>query len=181
MTTFIVTTLTMVGLLCVGISANAQSTRVPWSVFDQGFAVSGLSNTNSSVRSAVGQSFAGPTGIANTWITTGFLFAATVGGGTTPVAENKDGDHPLTYALSQNYPNPFNPATVIRYTIPERTHVVLRVFDILGQEVATLVNQEQASGLYEVRFDAGGLSSGAYFYRLAAGNYVQLRKLLVLK
>jgi len=83
--------------------------------------------------------------------------------------------------LYQNYPNPFNPTTTISYQIMVRSRVVLRVFDILGREVATLVNAEQGPGFRSVQFDAGNLSSGLYFCRLETGNGVLIRKILVMK
>jgi len=88
---------------------------------------------------------------------------------------------PGQYELSQNYPNPFNPSATIRYGVPNRMHVTLNVFNTLGQEVALLQNGEQEAGYHEVRFDGSGLSSGVYFYRIQAGEFVQTRKLLLLR
>jgi formylglycine-generating enzyme required for sulfatase activity len=88
---------------------------------------------------------------------------------------------PSDFYLGQNYPNPFNPSTTIRYGLPTRSHVTLTVFNTLGQEVAQLVNGDLEAGYHEVRFDASGLSSGVYFYRLQAGTYVETRKLLLLR
>ncbi len=96
---------------------------------------------------------------------------------------------PTTFRLEQNYPNPFNPSTTIQYDVSSRTHVVLLVYNILGQKVAELVNGEKDAGHYEVRFEASGLSSGVYLYRLQAGSastssaqsFVQTRKMVVLK
>ena len=91
------------------------------------------------------------------------------------------------YSLSQNYPNPFNPSTTIKYSISSNvkdrtTNVSLKVFDILGKEVATLVNnKEQNAGNYEVQFNASGLSSGIYFYKLQSGNFVESRKMIILR
>ncbi len=86
-----------------------------------------------------------------------------------------------TYSLSQNYPNPFNPTTVIDYTIPKESHVMLKIYDVLGQEVETLVNEEQNVGRYQVQFDGSRVASGVYFYRLVAGNHVVTKKMLLLK
>jgi photosystem II stability/assembly factor-like uncharacterized protein len=85
------------------------------------------------------------------------------------------------FALYQNYPNPFNPTTVIKYHLPVATDVKLLVYDILGRKVAVLVNERKNPGRYEATFDARGLSSGVYFYRLEAGSYVQTRKLVLLR
>jgi hypothetical protein len=93
----------------------------------------------------------------------------------------RDESAPATFLLAQNYPNPFNPSTTIRYGLPQRSQVVLVVYNALGQEVATLARGEQEAGYHEVRFDASNLSSGVYFYRLTAGNVVQTRKLLLLR
>jgi hypothetical protein len=88
---------------------------------------------------------------------------------------------PTDYILFQNYPNPFNPSTVIRYGIPERSNVILTVYNSLGQKVTTLINEGQEARFYEITFDASHLSSGVYIYRLQTGEYVESRKLLLLK
>jgi len=88
---------------------------------------------------------------------------------------------PKQYSLSANYPNPFNPTTKIRYELPKRTKVRLRIYDLLSREVATLVDQEKPAGSYEVRWDASGFASGVYFYRLQAGGFVETKKLVLLK
>ncbi|HXX64761.1 MAG TPA: carbohydrate-binding protein, partial [Bacteroidota bacterium] len=88
---------------------------------------------------------------------------------------------PARFALEQNYPNPFNPATLIRYSIPRASHVKLVVYNLLGEHVRTLVDQEEPSGSYSVRFDASALSSGVYFYRLDAGSYSETRRLTLLR
>ena len=88
---------------------------------------------------------------------------------------------PNTYRLDQNYPNPFNPSTTIRYGLPSRSHVTLTVFNTLGQQVATLVEGEQEAGFHEATFDASGLASGVYLYRLTAGSFVETRKLVLVR
>ncbi len=87
----------------------------------------------------------------------------------------------LTYQLSQNFPNPFNPSTIISYQLPMNSHVTLKVYDVLGRLVRTLVNDNQVMGSHEVTFDGSGLPSGVYFYRLQAGGFSRTRKLVVLK
>ncbi len=88
---------------------------------------------------------------------------------------------PSSYQLSQNYPNPFNPTTVIKYSIPEAGKVTLRVYNMLGQEVVTIVNSQQAAGNYKATFDAGRLASGIYFYKLSAKNFNMTKKMMLLK
>lgn len=88
---------------------------------------------------------------------------------------------PKEYALLQNYPNPFNPVTVIRFEVPSSKFVTLKVYDLLGREVATLVNEAKQPGTYDVTFDATNLPSGVYFYRLTAGEFVATRKLVLLR
>ena len=88
---------------------------------------------------------------------------------------------PKSYTLMQNFPNPFNPATVIRYGLPERSHVKLDIFNVLGQHVSTLVNKDLEAGYYEITFDANHLPSGVYIYRLQAGDYVEYRRMLYIR
>jgi hypothetical protein len=106
-------------------------------------------------------------------------------------------NHPTDFVLEQNYPNPFNPVTKIKFTIPQNPPespftkggsgdsrgglVTLKVYDVLGKEVATLVNEEKAAGSYEVDFNANGLSSGVYFYQLRSGNFIQTNKMILLR
>ena len=105
--------------------------------------------------------------------------------GTPSAVQNKEAV-PDSYALLQNYPNPFNPSTTIKYSIPDgettrRVVSTLKVYDILGREVATLVNEEKSSGNYEVKFDGSRLGSGVYFYTLRAGDFVQTKKMMLIK
>ncbi|HTY57475.1 MAG TPA: T9SS type A sorting domain-containing protein [Bacteroidota bacterium] len=104
-----------------------------------------------------------------------FLAAVPVLGGDAPRAL------PREYDLAQNFPNPFNPSTVIRYAIPVKSHVILTVHNLLGQLVATVVNGDEDAGFHEVRFEAPGLASGVYLYRLEAGKFVQTRKLTLIR
>ncbi|MFA4924492.1 MAG: T9SS type A sorting domain-containing protein, partial [Ignavibacteriaceae bacterium] len=90
---------------------------------------------------------------------------------------------PSSYALFNNYPNPFNPSTVISYQLPENSFVSLKVYDVIGNEVATLVNELQSAGVKNVTFKLKDkeLGSGIYFYQLKAGSFVQTKKMLLLK
>lgn len=88
---------------------------------------------------------------------------------------------PTSFALMQNYPNPFNPTTTIRFTIPEKVKVTLDVYNLIGQKVATLVNDELNAGQHEVKFDGSNLSSGIYLYKIQAGDFVSVKKMLLIK
>lgn len=88
---------------------------------------------------------------------------------------------PEDFELKQNYPNPFNPSTIIRYEIGSKQFVVLKVYDVLGGKIATLINEEKSAGTYNVRFDASLLKSGVYFYTLKAGNFIETKKMIFLR
>jgi hypothetical protein len=88
---------------------------------------------------------------------------------------------PTDYTLSQNYPNPFNPLTKIKYSIPQSSNIVIKVFDILGNEIETLVNEEKQAGTYEITWNAAGLTSGVYFYHLKVGDFVETKKMILMK
>ena len=88
---------------------------------------------------------------------------------------------PCEFALYQNFPNPFNPATTIRYDVAEGSHVSLKLFNLLGQEVGTLVDQMQKAGQYSLDLNASSLASGVYLYRMQAGNFISTKKLMIVK
>jgi hypothetical protein len=90
-------------------------------------------------------------------------------------------EKPLACSLGEAYPNPFNPSTTIRYGLPNRSHVTLTVFNTLGQQIATIVDGEEEAGYHEVSFNASGMASGVYLYRLSAENLVQVRRMVVMK
>jgi hypothetical protein len=94
----------------------------------------------------------------------------------------RDKTWPLkNYMLGNNYPQPFNPSTTIQFTLPHESHVTLKIYNLLGQEVRTLVNDTRTAGTYNVEFDAAKLTSGIYFYTLQAGRFVQTKKMLVIR
>jgi len=95
--------------------------------------------------------------------------------------EDQTSELPSQFILKQNYPNPFNPSTKISFTIPERSNVSLKIFNLLGSEVASLVNEEKPAGSYGVDFNAANLPSGIYFYKLEAGNYIETKKMVLLR
>ena len=117
----------------------------------------------------------------------GYIFVGTHSGGvfrslqsTTGIKEPSHGI-PSSFSLKQNYPNPFNPETRIRYELPKEVKVLLKIYNILGQEVVTLVNDLQKAGGYEVELTGGKFATGVYFYRLQAGEFVETKKLVLVK
>ncbi len=90
-------------------------------------------------------------------------------------------DTPSKYLLAQNYPNPFNPTTRIEFSIPSESNVEVKVFNTLGMEVATLLNEHKQAGTHSVEFNATNLSSGIYFYKIVSGNYTDIKKMILLR
>lgn len=95
--------------------------------------------------------------------------------------ENQIKNIPASYSLGQNFPNPFNPATMIKYAIPRACQVDISVYDLLGQKVASLVNEHKDAGYYDIRFDGTKLSSGVYIYKIIAGSYTDMKKMVLMK
>ncbi|HVO74028.1 MAG TPA: T9SS type A sorting domain-containing protein [Ignavibacteriaceae bacterium] len=89
--------------------------------------------------------------------------------------------NPASYYLGQNFPNPFNPSTTINYTLAEHGLVTIKVYNLIGKEMTTLVNEEKPAGNYSVKFDGSSLSSGVYFYIMKAGDFTQTRKFILMK
>jgi photosystem II stability/assembly factor-like uncharacterized protein len=110
----------------------------------------------------------------------------TTNGGVTFIGNEEDGEIPNEFLLEQNYPNPFNPITKISYSIPELSFVTLKVYDVLGNEIATLLNEEKTAGNYEVEFDSHSgsvrnLPSGIYFYKITTSNFSETKKMILMK
>jgi hypothetical protein len=95
--------------------------------------------------------------------------------------QNISNEIPSGFRLEQNYPNPFNPVTNIKFSIPKSGLVTLKVYDITGKEIEDLVDQVMNAGIFEYDFDASNLSTGAYFYRLTAGGYTDVKKMILIK
>jgi hypothetical protein len=164
-------------MLFITLQINAQNSKVPWSSFNMGFAESKTGNTN--VKSVAGQNFVGTSQLVNTQVLSGFLadtlFRARL------VAVNDIMELPKTFALYQNYPNPFNPSTTIKYDLPTSEHVVIKVYNLLGQDVVTLLDEVQEPGYKLIRVDARNLASGVYFYKLDVGEFVAVKKFILIK
>jgi len=157
--------------------AISQNTKVTWYSFNMGYSEPITDNTM--IKSVVGQSFIGTTRYSDTQITSGFL-ADTLFSGMIVDIKNQE-QLPVSYSLWQNYPNPFNPNTTIHFEIPEKSHVSLKLFNLLGQEVLTVIDEVRTAGKYDVRMDGSSLSSGVYFYRLQTNNYASTKKFLLIK
>lgn len=112
----------------------------------------------------------------------GCVVNGTVYGDTTTVITGIKEELPeSSFALSQNYPNPFNPATYIQYSVPYYTNVTIEIFDVIGRRISTLLNEQQNAGSYNVVFDGSKINSGIYFYKITAGKFVQIKKMILMK
>jgi len=98
-----------------------------------------------------------------------------------PIKPTKYPKLPNEFTVEQNYPNPFNPTTNIQYSIGSKQRVLLKVFDLLGKEILTLVHEEKPAGVYKVEFNASKLSSGIYFYQLQAGDFIETKKMILMR
>lgn len=136
-----------------------------------------MSNGTYSMNGTVGQAVIGPTSNSVFVVDQGFWHTLSAVSGVTPAPGYNAG-----YDLEQNFPNPFNPSTVIRFSVPERVRVTLKVMNLLGEEVKRLIDGEYfEAGKYDVDFLATGIPSGTYVYKLEAGNYVKSRKMVLAK
>ena len=154
---------------------GAAQIQMPYSVVGSGAAAT--SGPDNAVRGTVGQAAIGIVGGPSNITEIGFWYRP--GWILTGVA---DGDVlPTRYWLGQNHPNPFNPVTTLSFSILERTRVELRVYDVTGRKVRTLVERELDPGYHRATFDAHGLPSGVYFARMTAGSFAETRKLVLLK
>ena len=142
-----------------------QTSQISWLTFDAGYGAPASATT--SVRSVIGQVIVGQSQQKNTRVESGFLANPVIVGPSTAVNEPM-ATLPKSFVLRQNYPNPFNPSTVIQYSLPAKAYVRLRIYNVLGQDVAELIDGEQQAGYRQVSWNASSFASGIYFYRLEA-------------
>ncbi|HQY51061.1 MAG TPA: T9SS type A sorting domain-containing protein [Ignavibacteria bacterium] len=158
--------------VCVGGLAQATGNFNPKEPFSQ-FQNSGV-NPNGTYTLRISDNAAGDTGSLRSWtLKIDYDIITGVNNNVTSIAND--------YSLSQNYPNPFNPSTKIAYSIPTNGLVTLKIYNILGKEVQTLVSEVKSAGSYEVSFNAASLSSGVYFYKLESGDFIDTKKMFLLK
>jgi len=158
-------------------ASPAQNNRISWFGVDGSFSASSTRAVH--VKSILAQGLAGATRQHNSVIEAGFLadtLFRSVVTGVLPFREP-----PRSFVLYQNFPNPFNPRTRIRYDLPLKSTIRITVFTILGQRVIVLLEGVQDAGSHEVEFDGASLASGVYFYRLVAGQFVETKRLMLLR
>jgi hypothetical protein len=157
--------------------AYAQTSNIRWWSLDGGFQYSPGSGVR--ITAAVAENAPGEMQGDKLRLIGGFLGYPGVGAAVLDIHA-----HPMSpaeFSVAQNFPNPFNPTTVVRFQLPTLSDVRLVIYDLLGREVRMLVNETKPAGSYEVKFDATALASGVYLYRLTAGDFVQTRKMIVIK
>lgn len=171
---FILICLLSSNLLTGGQSDSSSGINLRWTGWRTFFMES--SSSGYQIRGAMGEFLSGvSSGSSNT------ILVGTINGLGILTGSLEDMEVPKSMALYQNFPNPFNPVTTIRYSISYPVSVKLKIYDILGNEIRTLVNEYQQSGNYSVQFHGAALSSGIYIYRLEAGKFISVKKLTLLK
>jgi len=182
--TRIIIIITALLLLAIMVGARQQEYSLNWMSINSGGNMT-QSSTNYAAQITVGQPVAGKCQSASYRASLGFWSGRA--GIITDISDNDDEDVlPATFELGQNYPNPFNPATVIKYSLTERCHVTLDIYNVLGQKVRTLVDESKPLGQYQIIWDGlddNGLetAAGVYLYRLKAGNYLVTKKMMFIK
>jgi hypothetical protein len=166
-------------LLLAALAARSQQPVVLTSTFDIG-AVSATGSGNA-LRGSYGEPLSGTAARSGVTISQSGLFSFLNLGRYVTSAGPEENPFPLAYLLYQNYPNPFNPSTTIRYALPSKSNVTLIVYNTLGQQVALPQNGEQEAGYHEVQFDGRNMASGMYFYRIHAGDFVETKRLLLVR
>ncbi|MCH9030046.1 MAG: T9SS type A sorting domain-containing protein, partial [Bacteroidetes bacterium] len=156
--------------------------NAPTGVFKNGFPVAIRSSYQDLRSNAEGYFYDGNVNLLYVQITgsTDSTYQVTGEGIILSAGENIDG-YPENFVLKQNFPNPFNSTTTIRYELPELANVTIKVYNILGEEVTSLVDEQKEAGRYQVQFNTGNLSSGVYIYRIDTGNFTASKKLILMK
>ncbi len=162
--------------LFLGQGLHAQD-KIPSSVLGNGAAAA--SGANNKIVGTLGQAAIGVTGSSDASHRAGFWYSTF--DMVTSVEQLEDEFVPTEFRLEQNYPNPFNPSTTIRFALPKTSNVTIKIYDVLGRQVATLVDEKYQPGVYKVIFEAGELASGLYIYRIQTQSFTQSRKLMLLK
>lgn len=157
-----------------------QMVQAQFAIRSSVLAGGGLSAANTTYRMAgtLGQPLIGRVSSSSLVHGAGFWYTSA---GVITSVEQVPAAVPAAYRLEQNYPNPFNPGTTIEFALPKPSHVTLKIYDLLGREVATLVDKKLGPGEYKVTFDATGLASGVYLYQIRAKDFVKSRKFMLLK
>ena len=156
---------------------TAAQAKVSQSVFGNGGA--STSNGSNRIVGTVGQTVIGPSSNASNISNAGFWyqFVDLI----TSVEQIPNDGLPKEFRLQQNYPNPFNPTTTIQFAVPKTSNVTIKIYDVIGRQVATLIDDEYQPGQYKVVFEAGQLATGMYIYRIQAGDFLETKKLMLLK
>jgi hypothetical protein len=160
------------------VAVEAQNVAVKWSALSGGFTLT-TAQAGRMLMMSEGQTFVERASGSLQVVESGFLIHPFLRD--LIVAAPEDDVLPRDFSLEQNYPNPFNPSTTISFSIPHLSFVTLRIYDLLGRETRSLVNEEKGPGTYSVMFDATALASGVYFYRLQTTGFVETKKLMVLR
>jgi hypothetical protein len=169
--------LTLILLLLLIASVTLAQNKIPVSVLSSGGEKS--ASAEFILSSTVGESFIGKTINATNQQNVGFWYVYKQS--TITVVEEEQELLPTEFKLEQNFPNPFNPATTIKYAVPIKSNVLIKIYNIVGEEVAKLVNEEKDQGWYSLVFESSGLASGIYIYRMQAGTYVNTKKMILVK
>ncbi len=164
-------------LMTLFVSRTAAQNKISSSVLGNGGTT--VSGNNNRIAGTLGQNLIGVSSNSNNTSNAGFWYQTA--DFVTSVAQIETDLLPSEFCLEQNYPNPFNPSTTIQFAVPEASDIKIKLYDVLGREVTTLVNETYQPGIYRVEFEAADLPSGLYVYRLQTDGFVKTRKMMLLK
>ena len=164
-------------ILCLTSAAGLGQNQIKTSVFGNGATT--ISGSNNRIAGTLGQNLIGVSSNSNNTSNAGFWYQTV--DLITSVEQITDDGLPKEFRLEQNYPNPFNPTTTIQFSVPKASNVTIKIYDVIGRQVATLIDDEYQPGQYKVVFEAGQLATGLYIYRIQAGDFRETKKLMFLK